>query len=202
MELDELATLPVGVSGRTSLGSKVGTSSVQTSALSAGRSQTSHFTVLVSGLADPVNSRVVTDGTVVGVNHDDLEPLVNRVLTNPVRVQHSQGTALATGSLLSNRSKVSDKLLLSDTGVLGLSVVDTLRHSLLSVTSLDTDSVDHEALLSLVSQAVSLIGTRGLSGSVDRRELSVLPGSDSENESHDIRLLLGPKLLQILVCSH
>lgn len=195
MELDELATLPVGVSGRTSLGSKVGTSSVETSALSSGRSQTSHFTVLVSGLADPVNSRVVTDGTVVGVNHDDLEPLVNRVLTNPVRVQHSQGTALATGSLLSDRSKVSDKLLLSDTGVLGLSVVDTLRHSLLSVTSLDTDSVDHEALLSLVSQAVSLIGTRGLSGSVDRGELSVLPGSDSENESHDIRLLLGPKLL-------
>ena len=90
LELDELATLPVGVAGRTSLGSEVGTSSVQTSALSASGSQTSHFTVLVSGLGDPVDSRVVTDGTVVGVNHDDLEPLVDGVLANPVRVQNSQ----------------------------------------------------------------------------------------------------------------
>ena len=180
----------------------MGTSSVQTSALSASGSQTSHFTVLVSVVDDPVNSRVVADGSVHRVNHDDLEPLVDRVLTNPVRVQHAQRTALAAGSLLGDGSKVSNKLLLSDTGVLGLSVVDTLGDSLLSVTSLHADSVDDITLLGLVSQTVSLIGTRRLARSVDGGQLSVLPGSESENESHDIRLLLIPKLLQILVCSH
>ncbi len=175
---------------------------MQTSALSASGSETSHLAVLVGGLGDPVNSRVVTDGSVVGVNHDDFEPLVDRVLTNPVRVQHAQRTALATGSLLGDGSKVSNKLLLSDTGVLGLTVVDTLGDSLLSVTSLHADSVDDITLLGLVSQTVSLVGARRLAGSVDGGQLSVLPGSESENKSHDIRLLLIPKLLQILVRSH
>ena len=97
-----MSALPVGVSGWASLGGEVGTSSVQTSALSAGRSQSSHFTVLLGALGDPVNSRVVTDGVMVRVNHNDLEPLVNGVLTNPVRVQNSEGTALASSSLFGN----------------------------------------------------------------------------------------------------
>ncbi len=91
---------------------------------------------------------------------------------------------------------------MSDTGVLGLSVVDTLGHSLLPVTSLHTNSVDHITLLGLVPQTVRLVGAGRLAGSVNSRQLSVFPGSDSENESHDIRLLLVPKLLQILISSH
>ena len=202
MELGELSALPVGVSGRSSLGGEVRALLVEASALATGRGQTAHFSVLVSGLDDPVDARVVSDGGVAGVNHDDLEPLVDRVLANPVRVQHSQGSALASGSLLSDRAQVSDKLLLSDTGVLGLTVVDTLGDSLLAVTSLHADAIDAVTLLGLVSQTMSLIGTRRLTCPVDGRQLSVLPSAESENESHDIRLLLVPELLEVLVCSH
>lgn len=201
-ELDELSALPVGVSGRSSLGGEVRTLSVQTSALATGGGETAHLSVLLGGVDDPVDSGVVSDGGVSGVDHDDLEPLVHRILANPIRVEDSQSTALAADSLLSDGAQVSDKLLLSDTGVLGLSVVDTLGDSLLSVTSLHADSVHDVALLSLVSQAVSLVGTRRLAGAVDRGKLTILPSTKSEDESHDIRLLLVPELLKVLVRSH
>ena len=201
-ELDELSALPVGVAGRASLGGEVSTLSVQTSALAAGRSETAHLSVLLGGVNDPVDSGVVSDGSVSGIDHDNLEPLVDRVLANPIRVQNSQGTALAADSLLGHRAEVSDKLLLSDTGVLGLTVVDTLRHSLLSVTSLHADSVHDVTLLSLVTQAMSLVGTRRLACTVDSGQLSILPSAESENESHDVRLLLVPELLKVLVRSH
>ena len=202
MELNELSALPVGVSGWSSLGGEVWTSSVEASSLAASRCETAHFSVFLGGLGDPVNSWVVTNSRVGWVNHDNLEPLVNGVLSNPVRVQDSQRTALASSSLLSNRAQVSDELLLSDTSVLRLTVVDTLGNSLLSVTSLDSHSVDNIALLGLVSQTVSLIRARWLASPVDGWKLSVLPSAKSEDESHDIRLLLVPELLKVLVRSH
>lgn len=91
---------------------------------------------------------------------------------------------------------------MSDTGILWLTVVDTLGNSLLSVTSLHSDSVHNVTLLGLVTESVSLIWSRWLACSVDSWELSVFPCSKSENESHDIRLLLIPELLKVLVCSH
>ena len=78
--------------------------------------------------------------------------------------------------------------MLLDTGILWLTVVDTLG--------------DDITLLGLISESVSLVWARRLAGSVDGRQLSVLPGSDSENESHNIRLLLVPQLLEVLVSSH
>lgn len=200
--MDELASLPVGVSGRSGLGSEVGSLLVETSALATSGSQTAHFSVLLGDINDPVDSGVVSDGSVGWVNEDDLEPFVNGVLTNPVRVQNSQRTALASNSLLGNGSQVSNKLLLSDTGVLWLSVVDTLGDSLLAVTSLHSDSVDNIPLLGLVSKSVGLIGARWLASSVDGCQLSVLPCADSEDESHHIGLLLVPQLLKILICAH
>lgn len=158
--------------------------------------------MLVGGLGDPINSWVVANGSVGWVNHNNLEPLVDRVLSNPVGIQDSQRTALASSSLLCNRTKVSDELLLSDTGVLWLTVVDTLGHSLLSVTSLNSDSVDDIALLGLVSQTMSLVRARWLASPVDGWKLSVLPSTKSEDESHHIGLLLIPELLKVLVCSH
>ena len=201
-ELDELSSLPVGVSGRSCLGGKVGTTSVESSSLSAGRGDTMKLSVLLGGLGDPIDSGIISDCSVGGINHDNLKPLVDRVLTNPVRVQNSESSTLATGSLFGNGTKVSDKLLLLDTGILWLTIVDTLSNALLSVSSLNTDSVDDITLLGLISESVSLVGTRWLTCSVDCRQLSVLPSAKSENESHDIRLLLVPQLLEVLVCSH
>ena len=38
----------------------------------------------MNGLCDPVDARVTADGLVLGVDEDDLEVLVGRVLVDPV----------------------------------------------------------------------------------------------------------------------
>lgn len=82
--MDKLSALPVGVSGWASLGGEVRTSAVETSSLAASGSQTVHFSVLVGGVNDPVDSGVVSDGWVGRIDHDDFEPLVHGVLADPV----------------------------------------------------------------------------------------------------------------------
>lgn len=61
-----------------------------------------------------------------GVHQDDLEVLVARVLVNPVRVQHTQATALAANALLSHVAQVASGLQLGDTLVDGLAVDNAL----------------------------------------------------------------------------
>jgi len=56
--------------------------------------------VLVRSRHDPVDPRVAANGVVLGVNHDDLEELVNAILVNPVRVEHAQAAVLAPRALL------------------------------------------------------------------------------------------------------
>ncbi len=75
---------------------------METSALAASGGETSGLSVLLSSLGDPVNSGIVSDSVVSWVNHNDLEPLIDGVLTDPVRVQNSKRSALAAGSLLGN----------------------------------------------------------------------------------------------------
>ena len=151
--------------------------------------------MLVSRVTDPVDARVVTDGSVEGVDEDDFKPLVSRVLSNPVGVEDTKGTTATADSGLSEGLEVSLRLLLVDTSVLGLTVVDTLGEKLLTITSLDLNTVDHVALLVLVAKTMSLVRTRTLSGSVDGRQLPELPSSQTEQEAHDVRLLLVPQLL-------
>lgn len=91
---------------------------------------------------------------------------------------------------------------MSDTRVLWLTIVNTLGNALLAITPLHSDAVHDVTLLGLVTESVGLIWSRRLTGSVDSWELSVFPGAESEHESHDIRLLLVPQLLKVLVCSH
>lgn len=87
---------------------------------------------------------------------------------------------------------------------LGLWLSDdlTLSDLFLSASSSDSDSVDDVALLGSVSQASGLLDSGWSGASVDDRELSVLPGSHSEDEAHNVGLLLSPKLVQVSVCSH
>jgi hypothetical protein len=61
----------------------------------------------------------------------------------------------------------------------GFTVSGTLGDRLLSVSSSDSDSVDNVALLGLVAQSSSLVGSRRSGCSVDDGELSVLPTPDS-----------------------
>jgi len=48
----------------------------------AGRGEAAELAVLVDGLGDPVDAGIATDGLVRGVDQDDLEELVGRVLNN------------------------------------------------------------------------------------------------------------------------
>jgi len=53
----------------------------------------------VDGLCDPVDTRVAADGLVLGVDKDDLEVLVGRVLVDPVRVEDAEVGAAAADAL-------------------------------------------------------------------------------------------------------
>ena len=89
----------------------------------------------------------------------------------------------------------SGLLELSDTLMDGLTVDDTLANCSLSTTSSNADSVDDVALLLLETNSSGLVESGRLGGLVDGSELSVLPASNSHDESHGVGLLLSPKFL-------
>ena len=149
--------------------------SLETSVLLASSGKATGLSVLVLVGSNPVNSGVSGDGLVVGVNKDNLEELEGSVLTNPVRVEDSEVSAASSNSLLSNSSVRSVGLELVDTLVDGLAVNDTLGDGSLTATTSDSNSVDHIALLGLVSELSCLVGSAGSVDHVDDGELSVFP---------------------------
>ena len=149
--------------------------SLKTSVLLASGGKTSGLSVLLLVGGNPVDSSVLGDGLVVGVNKDDFEELESTVLADPVRVENSEVSAASADSLLSDSAVRSVGLELVDTLVDGLSVDDTLGDGSLAATTSDSNSVDHVALLGLVSELSGLIGAAGSVALVDHRELSVLP---------------------------
>ena len=61
----------------------------QATALSTSRGETTHFTVLVNRITDPVNTRVVANLLVRGINKDDLVVLLCGILIDPVGIQYT-----------------------------------------------------------------------------------------------------------------
>jgi hypothetical protein len=197
-----VASLP-GSLGRTSDGS-VGAMSLdtKTSVLAASGGETTSLAVLHDGLADPVDAGVVADDHMAGVAKNNLKVLVSGILVNPVRVEHSQVSALSADTLLSNTAKVSGKLNLIDTLVLGLSMHNSLMVGPFAATSAHSDTEDHESLLGLVSELVGLVSS-GRSVDTDHLlVLTVFPGSHTKQEAHDITLLLSPHFFKILIGAH
>ena len=96
-----VSLLPVGTSGRSELVGLV-TLLSETSVLLAGGGQSSKLTSVVLLGDDPVDSRVLLDGGMSGVNKDNLVELVGGILTNPVRVENSHVGALSANLLLSD----------------------------------------------------------------------------------------------------
>lgn len=186
----------------TGLGIVVQVTLVDTSGFLTSRSKTSSLSVLVHWVDDPVVSGVSSDGVVGWVHQDDLKVLVGGVRVNPVRVQDSQVGGSSTDSLLSSDSQGLLVLQLSNTLVGWLTVSSTLWHRSLSATSSDSNSEDDETLLGLVTQSSGLVWSRWSRSSVDDVLLSVLPTSDSQQESGDIRLLLSLQLFQVFVGTH
>ena len=123
--------------------------------------------MLVGGVDDPVDAGVAADGLVLGVHQDDLVILVRRVLVHPVRVQHAKASQLATGTLFCLCLQVAHPLELVDPLILGLPVHDALGVGALAPSPSNGDTVDDEALLGLVAEAVSLVCARGAVHLVD-----------------------------------
>lgn len=161
-----------------------------TSGLLSDGGHSSLGSALVDGVTDPVDSWITSDSLVRWVDHDDLVELVCRILVDPVGVEDSQVAASSGDTLLGGGSEGSLVLQVVDTHVGWLSEGRTLWSRLFSSSSSDTDSVDDISLLGLVSQSSGLVRSRWSRGSVADCELSVLPTSDSKQESQDITLLL------------
>jgi hypothetical protein len=197
-----VASLP-GSLGRTTDGS-VGTVSLdaESSVLAAGGGQTPSLAVLHDGLADPVDTGIVADDHMGRITQDNFVIFVSGVLVDPVRVEHSEVAALSADTLLSDTAKVSGKFKLIDTLVLGLSVHNSLMVRPLAATSAHGNAVDHESLLSLISELVGLVSSGGSVNTDNLLVLTVFPGSHTKQKAHDITLLLSPHLLKIFVCTH
>ena len=160
---------------------------MHSSSFLAGGGESAELSVLHLGRGNPVDTGVTADSLVGWVNHDDFVELEGSVLTNPVRVENTHVGALATNTLFSEVLEGTAGLdLLDATGALGLTADHTLGGRSFTSTSADADAVDNVTLLGLVAELSCLIGARRSAGSVNVRELTVLPGSDSEDESADI----------------
>jgi len=99
-------------------------SAANTSVLLASSGQTTQLTVLVNGVADPVNAGIAADGLVLGVDENDLEVFVCGVLVDPVRIEDSQVGAAATDTLLGDGAERALELELVHTLVGGLAYRD------------------------------------------------------------------------------
>ena len=131
---------------------------VQTTMLATRAGQTTGLTVLVNGIADPVDTRVTTDRLVHGVHENDLEVLVQGVHVDPVAVQHTQIAAVTANATFGNVEQILLVLQLVHTGSLRLSVANTLGDGPFAATTPNTDTPDDESLLVLVSHTTRLVG--------------------------------------------
>jgi hypothetical protein len=146
-----VAALPVGLGGTTD--STVGSVTLDTETtmfLSSGGESTT-FSVLVDRVDDPVDARVVSDGDVGRVNHEDFEIFVSSILVDPVRVEDSQVGANSASTFFGDRSQVASELELVNTLVLWFTVHNTLVVWSLAATSANSHTVNNVSLLSLES---------------------------------------------------
>ena len=167
-------------------------------ALAAGRGEAAELAVLVHRVAQPVDARVLADDLVVRVNHNALVVLVQGILRNPVRVEHTQAAARAADALLRLGAQVAAPLVLVDAAVARLAEVDALGQLLLAAAAADAHAVDDVALLGLVAKVARLVRAGGPGRAVDHRQLPVLPAAHAQKETDRVRLLLAPELRQVL----
>jgi hypothetical protein len=112
--------LPLPRLSPSSLGVVVSVTLVETSALLARSSETTHFAVLVHGVDDPIDAGVETDSLVLGVDKDDFVVLVGGVLVDPVGVEDAEVGAATTDTLFGDGTEGALELELVDTLVGGL----------------------------------------------------------------------------------
>jgi len=174
----------------------------QATGLLASCGKAARFAVLVNWVDDPVDAGISADSLVLRVNKDDFVVLVGRVLVDPVGVEDPKVGATTTDTLFSGGLEGSLVLELVHTLVGGFAISSTLWHRSLATSTSDTDTVDHVALLGLVTQTTGLVWSGRSRCAVDDIQLSELPAADSEKESKDIGLLLLVKFFDVLEGTH
>ena len=120
--------LPCGTARRSGLGVQMSLA-LKTTVFATGCGKSTKLTVLMYRLADPVDTRIITDSSVSRVNKNHLKILVHSVLIYPVRVKNTQSTTFASNSLFSKTTKISSGLKLCDTLIHRLSIHNTLQSS-------------------------------------------------------------------------
>ena len=90
--------------------------------------------------------RIISDRNVLRINKDYFKILVCCILVNPVRVQYPKIAANSSGSFFSHTAKVSGKLKLVDTLVLGFTIHNSLVIWSLPSTPSHSDAVHYIAL--------------------------------------------------------
>ncbi len=153
-------------------------------------------------LADPVHARIATDSLVARIDKDDLVEFVSSILVDPVRVKDAQVGAATTNTFFSNGLEVTSGLELVHTMTGRLTIDGTLSNLALTTTTSDTDAIDDETLLGLVSETTGLVDARRTAGTMDDVELTVFPATDTEDEAKDIRLLLLVELFNVFIGAH
>ena len=174
----------------------------ETTVLLTGRGKTAELTVLHDRLADPVDLRVTTDGRVRGIDHDDLEELEGTILTDGVRVENTKVHATGTSAHLSDGAKVVGAGHAQDPLVAGLAPHDSTVSGTTTATTADTHAVNDVALLGLVAEHTSLVRTGGARNTVNNRQVTKLPATNTSKEAHHIALLSFPELTDETVCTH
>lgn len=188
-----------GRSARRSLLNGDNSLAVKSSVLASGGGEPAEFSVLVDGVRDPVDSGIAADCLVERIDADDLEELVARILVDPVGVENTERPDLAVDASLGEGPERAGGLQVIDSVGLGLSVGDTLGNSSLASSSSYADTVDNVSLLGLVSELARLLWARGSSNTVNGGKLTVFPSADTQEEAHQIRLLLFPNLIKVTI---
>ncbi len=138
--------------------------------------------MLVHRVDNPADTGVVSDGGVVGINHDDLVILVGSILVHPVTVEYPQVGTCPASTLLCHTAQVAHKLKLGDTLVLGLTVHDTLVVGSLAATTTNSATIDNITLLGLVTQLVCLLRTSRAGNFLHLLALAIFPGTEMREE--------------------
>jgi len=157
----------------------VGSVSLDTEAsvLATSRGEATVLSVLVHSTDDPVDSGVIADSDVVGVNQNYLIVLESGILVNPIGVQDTHVTSETPNTVLSNRAQVALELQVVNTSIHRLTVHDTAVVRSLASSAANGNTVHRVTLLGLVAKLVCLVGTGRVGKLDDFLALAVLPRS-------------------------
>mmetsp|Transcript_33202 Transcript_33202/g.53453 ORF Transcript_33202/g.53453 Transcript_33202/m.53453 type:complete len:223 (-) Transcript_33202:549-1217(-) len=202
LELEGVSDLPVSTAGGSNNLVRLVATLAQSATSTACRGKSTKFTVLVHWVSNPLNTRIFTDSIVLRIYHNNFKVFVCRVSVYPVRVKNTKVSTSASNTLFSKSSQTSASLVLVNSLVGGLSVNNSLAVWSLASSASYSNTVYNVPLLCFVSQSVSFFWAGWAMYLHNRWQLAVFPCANTKQETHNVTLLLAPKLFHVFVASH